>query len=44
MGKCDHQADLGKFMEFILATIYDTLCEIEDTDQEIEQVTEQVKK
>lgn len=31
-------------MEFILATIYDTLCEIEDTDQVIEQVIEQVKK
>ena len=44
MGKCDHQADSGKFVEFIPATIYDTLCEIEDTDQVIEQVTEQVKK
>lgn len=44
LGECDHQADSGKFVEFLLTAIYDTLCEIEDTDQVIEQVTEQVKK
>ena len=44
MDECDHQADSGKFVEFLFTAIYDTLCKIEDTDQVIEQVTEQVKK
>lgn len=40
LGECDYQANSSKFVEFLLTAIYDTLCEIEDT----EQVTEQVKK
>ncbi len=44
LGECDHSADSGKFVEFLLEAIYDALCEITDTEQVIEQVTEQVKK
>lgn len=44
LGECDHSGDSGKFVEFLLKAIYDALCEIVDTDQVSEQVTEQVKK
>lgn len=44
LGECDHSADSGKFIEFLLKAIYDTLCEIAGTEQVGEQVTEQVKK
>ncbi len=44
LGECDHSADSGKFIEFMLKAIYDALCEIVDTEQASEQVTEQVKK
>lgn len=40
LGECDHSADLGKFIEFLLRAVYDALCEIAET----EQVTEQVKR
>lgn len=40
LGECDHSADSGKFVEFLLKAIYDALCETADT----EQVTEQVGK
>lgn len=42
--ECDHSADSGKFVEFLLKATYDTLYEIADTEQVIEQVTEQVEK
>lgn len=44
LGECDNSANSGKFIEFLLKAIYDALCEIFDTEQVIEQVTEQVKK
>lgn len=44
LGECDHAADSGKFIEFILQTIYDAFVEIRKTEQVGEQVTEQVKK
>lgn len=44
LGECDHSADSGKFVEFLLKAIYDALCEIADTEQVMEQVTEQVEK
>ncbi|MCF8020627.1 MAG: Fic family protein [Vallitaleaceae bacterium] len=44
LGECDHSADSGKFVEFLLKAIYDSLCEITETEQVIEQVTEQVEK
>lgn len=44
LGECDHSGDSGKFVEFLLKAIYDALCEIVDTDQVSEQVTEQVEK
>lgn len=44
LGECDHSADSGKFIEFILTTVYDALSEIADTEQVTAQVTEQVKK
>ena len=40
LGECDHSADSGKFIEFLLRTIYDVLSETAVT----EQVTEQVKR
>ncbi len=33
LGECDHSADSGKFIEFLLKAIYDSLCEITDTEQ-----------
>ncbi len=44
LGKCDQSADSGKFVEFLLKAIYDTLCEISDSEQVVEQVSEQVEK
>ena len=44
LGECDHSADSGRFIEFLLQAIYDALCEIVDTEQVGEQVTEQVEK
>lgn len=44
LGECDHSADSGRFVEFMLKAIYDALCEIADTEQVAEQVTEQVEK
>ena len=44
LGECDHSADSGKFIEFLLTAIYDTLSELSNTEQVLEQVSEQVKK
>jgi hypothetical protein len=44
LGECDHKADSGLFIEYLLAAIYDVLKEIAFTEQVGEQVTEQVKK
>ena len=44
LGECDHSADSGKFVEFLLTTVYDALSEIADTEQVTAQVTEQVEK
>jgi Uncharacterized conserved protein len=44
LGECDHSADSGKFVEFLLKAIYDSLSEIAGTEQVVEQVTEQVEK
>jgi Fic family protein len=44
LGECDHCADSGRFVEFLLTTVYDALSEIADTEQVTVQVTEQVKK
>ena len=43
LGDCDHSADSGKFIEFLLKAIYDTLTEIASTEQVTVQVTEQVE-
>ena len=42
LGECDHSADSGKLIEFLLTAIYDALFEIADTKQVTEQVTKQV--
>lgn len=44
LGECDHSADSGKFVEFLLITVYDALSEIASTEQVAVQVTEQVEK
>ena len=44
LGECDQSADSGRFIEFILTAIYDALCQIIDTEQVGEQVTEQVER
>lgn len=44
LGECDHAADSGKFVEFLLTTIYDALSEFPITEQDTEQDTEQVLK
>lgn len=36
--ECDHSTDLGKFIEFLLTAIYDTLFELSNTEQVLEQV------
>ena len=44
LGECDHSADSGKLIEFLLTAIYDALFEIADTVQATEQVTVQVNR
>lgn len=44
LGICDKSADSGKFIEFLLQAIYDTLCDLGQTEQVGVQVTEQVIK
>ena len=44
LGECDKAADSGKFIEFILNAIYETLLEIGKTDQVTEHVTDQVER
>lgn len=44
LGTCDHSADSGKLIEFLLWAIYDTLIELAETEQVTGQVTEQVKR
>ncbi len=44
LGECDHRTDSGKFVEFLLTTVFDVLREITKTAQVTEQVTEQVEK
>ncbi len=44
LGECDHSADSGEFVEFLLKAVYDALCEIAATEQVGEQVTEQVER
>ena len=44
LGLCDKEANSGKFVEFLLQAIYDTLCELQQTEQVSEQVSEQVLK
>lgn len=33
LGECDHSTDSGKFIEFLLTAIYDTLSELSNTEQ-----------
>ncbi|KAF5088340.1 hypothetical protein DSECCO2_39050 [anaerobic digester metagenome] len=42
--ECDHRADLGQFVEFLLEAIYDALQDISNTGQVTDQVTEQVER
>jgi len=44
LGECDYSANSGKFIGFLLTTVYDTLREIAITEQVITQVTEQVER
>lgn len=44
LGECDHRADSGLFIEYLLTAIYDVLKDIAVTEQVGEQVTEQVRK
>lgn len=44
LGECDHRADSGQFVDFILTTVYDALREISNSVQVNVQVTEQVKR
>jgi Fic family protein len=44
LGECDFRADSGKFIEFLLITVYDALIEIANTEQVTAQVTVQVEK
>lgn len=44
LGECDHEANSGKFIEFILTTINDALKEVAITEQVEEQVSEQVSE
>lgn len=41
LGICDHIADSGNFVEFLLSIIYDALIEIMETEQLTVQATEQ---
>lgn len=42
--ECDHSANSGKFIEFMLTAIYDALYEIVSTEQVTEQETDQVRR
>ncbi len=44
LGECDHRADSGRFIEYLLTAVDNALQEIAETEQVGEQVTEQVKK
>ena len=44
MGEADHKADSRVFIEFLLQAIYDTLVEVESTEQVRVQVSEQVQR
>ncbi len=44
LGECDQKADSGNFIEFLLEVIYDSLIELEGTEQVAVQPTEQVLK
>jgi len=44
LGICDKEADSGRFIEFLLQALYDTLCELRQTEQVSVQETEQVLK
>ena len=44
LGECDQSSGSGRFIEFILIAIYDALCQIANTEQVAEQVTEQVER
>jgi Fic family protein len=44
LGECDRVADSGKFVEFMLESIYAALLEISSTEQVGVQVTEQVER
>ena len=44
LGSCDKRGDSGEFVEFILEAIYDSLIELDETEQVSGQVTEQVER
>lgn len=44
LGECDRSVDSGRFVEYLLKVIYDTLCNIAVTEQVSVQVAEQVNK
>lgn len=44
LGECDHRADSGQFVEFLLEAIYDALQDVSNTGQVTDQVTEQVER
>ena len=44
LGQCDHNADSGLLVNFLLKAIYDALTEIAATEQVGDQVSEQVRK
>lgn len=43
-GECDHRADSGQFVGFLLKAIYDALNDVSKTGQVTNQVTEQVER
>jgi Fic family protein len=44
LGVCDNEAESTKFIEYMLSNVYDSLLDINQTEQVAEQVTEQVEK
>lgn len=44
LGECDQNGDSGRFIEFMLEAIYDSLYELLKTEQVSEQVTDQVQR
>lgn len=44
LGVCDNEAESTKFIEYMLQNIYESLLDIMQTEQDAEQVTEQVEK